>query len=263
MSPIIFKEQVDFATTSMTPLKAGEDPERSAPEGFQLIEDEKPIVRILIADDHPIVREALKALLLLEKDFEVVGEARNGREVLERVRGLDPDVLMLDLRMPDLDGLATLQTLRQSNQRTRVIIFTASESKGEFVQAIKLGCSGIMLKQTAPDLIAQCIRKVNVGETWLDSQMTAAVTPNRTGGPAQTMRGKSPERPPLSTREWEVVELVAQEYKNREMAEKMFISEQTIKNHLHNIFEKLGVSGRKDLKVYARQRGLYSSTRGH
>src|SRR6202167_5829186 len=108
-------------------------------------EKKKAMVRILIADDHPIVRDGLKKLLLLEDDFDVVGEAGDGREVLERVRELDPDVLLLDLRMPNLDGLATLQALQQTNKRTRVIVLTASEDKNEFVQAMKLGCSGIVL----------------------------------------------------------------------------------------------------------------------
>ena len=132
-------------------------------------------MRIVIADDHPIVRDGLKKLLLLEDDFEVVGEAGDGREVLEKVQELDPDVLLLDLRMPNLDGLAALQALQQTNKRTRVIVLTASEDKNEFVQAMKLGCSGIVLKQTAPDLIVKSIRKVNSGEIWLDSHTTAAV----------------------------------------------------------------------------------------
>src|SRR5580658_2472070 len=103
--------------------------------GPDLKENRKGIVRILIADDHPIVRDGLKKLLLLEDDFDVVGEAGDGREVLDRVRELDPDVLLLDLRMPNLDGLGALQALQQVNPRTRVIILTASEDKNEFVQA--------------------------------------------------------------------------------------------------------------------------------
>src|SRR6266446_10528424 len=97
-------------------------------------EKKKAMVRIVIADDHPIVRDGLKKLLLLEDDFEVVGEAGDGREVLDRVQELDPDVLLLDLRMPNLDGLAALQAIQQTNKRTRVIILTASEDKNEFVQ---------------------------------------------------------------------------------------------------------------------------------
>src|SRR5580692_5205178 len=188
-------------------------------------EPRKGMIRILIADDHPIVRDGLKKLLLLEDDFEIVGEAGDGREVLDRVQELDPDVLLLDLRMPNLDGLSALQALQQTIKRTRVIVLTASEDKNEFVQAMKLGCSGIVLKQTAPDLIVKSIRKVNAGEIWLDSHTTAAVmrqfSTGQEGSGGGT--GKGRERSPLSAREREIVALVAQGYKNKEMAEKMFI----------------------------------------
>jgi len=224
-------------------------------------EKKKATVRIVIADDHPIVRDGLKKLLLLEDDFEIVGEAGDGREVLEKVQALDPDVLLLDLRMPNLDGLSALQALQQTNKRTRVIVLTASEDKNEFVQAMKLGCSGIVLKQTAPDLIVKSIRKVNSGEIWLDSHTTAAVmrqfSTGQEGSGGQSSGGKSRERSPLSAREREIVALVAQGYKNKEMAEKMFISEQTVKNHLHNIFDKLGVSDRLELALYAIHKGLH------
>src|SRR5260370_22132630 len=164
----------------------------------------KPNIRILIADDHPIVRDGLRKLLTLEDDFEIIGEAGDGREVLDKVQELDPDVLLLDLRMPNLDGLSTLQALVQLNKRTKVIVLTASEDKNEFVQAMKLGCSGIVLKQTAPELIVKSIRKVYGGEIWLDSHTTAAVMrqisgPGGLGG--GTPPGKKHERSPLRTRE--------------------------------------------------------------
>ncbi len=218
------------------------------------------MIKIVIADDHPIVRDGLRKLLNLEEDFEVVAEAADGREVLDRVHEFDPDVLLLDLRMPNLDGLSALQVLQQSNKRTKVIVLTASEDKNEFVQAMKLGCSGIVLKQTAPDLIVKSIRKVYGGEIWLDSHTTAAVM-RQFAAPGETLAGgasgKSRERSPLSTREREIVQLVAQGFKNKEMAEKMFISEQTVKNHLHNIFDKLGVSDRLELALYAIHKGLH------
>ncbi len=229
-------------------------------EGPEAIEKKSATIRIVIADDHPIVRDGLKKLLLLEDDFEVIGEASDGREVLEKVRDLDPDVLLLDLRMPNLDGLGALQALQEINNRVRVIVLTASEDKNEFVQAMKMGCSGIVLKQTAPDLIVKSIRKVHSGEIWLDSHTTAAVMRQfSTGFEAigSNGNGKSRERSPLSAREREIVALVAQGYKNKEMAEKMFISEQTVKNHLHNIFDKLGVSDRLELALYAIHKGLH------
>jgi DNA-binding NarL/FixJ family response regulator len=225
-------------------------------------------IRIVLADDHPIVRDGLRKMLGLESDIEVVGEASDGREALEQVQMHEPDVLLLDLRMPNLDGLNALHSLQHVNRKTKVIILTASEDKNEFVQAMKLGCSGIVLKQTAPELIVKSIRKVNAGEIWLDSHTTAAVmrqfannVPDGfapTGsGPSQQGAAKVRERSPLSAREREIVSLVAQGYKNKEMAEKMFISEQTVKNHLHNIFDKLGVSDRLELALYAIHKGLH------
>ncbi len=228
-------------------------------------ETPKRKIRIVLADDHPIVRDGLKKMLAMESDFEVVGEASDGREALEQIQIHEPDVLLLDLRMPNLDGLSALQTLQHINRKTKVIILTASEDKNEFVQAMKLGCSGIVLKQTAPELIVKSIRKVNAGEIWLDSHTTAAVMRQfATAGPdglgSSTGSGGSTkvrERSPLSAREREIVGLVAQGYKNKEMAEKMFISEQTVKNHLHNIFDKLGVSDRLELALYAIHKGLH------
>ena len=216
-------------------------------------------IRVVLADDHPIVRDGLRKLLTLEEDIEVVGEASDGREVVQIVNESRPDVLILDLRMPYMDGLATLQALQQVEKKVKVIVLTASEDKNEFVQAMKLGCSGIVLKQTAPELIVKSIRKVFAGEIWLDSHTTAAVmrqfaSPSDMVGAGPT---KGRERSPLSQREREIVGLVAQGYKNREMAEKMFISEQTVKNHLHNIFDKLGVSDRLELALYAIHKGLH------
>lgn len=225
------------------------------------LEPDKPKIKVMIADDHPIVREGLRKLLNLEDDINVVGDAADGRELVEKAQTLQPDVILLDLRMPNLDGLGALQTLQHTGSKARVIILTASEDKNEFVQAMKLGCSGIVLKQTAADLIVKSIRKVHSGEIWLDSHTTAAVmrqfaAPGDLGG-GPSPSGKIRERSPLSTREREIVALVAQGYKNKEMAEKMFISEQTVKNHLHNIFDKLGVSDRLELALYAIHKGLH------
>ena len=216
-------------------------------------------IRIVIADDHPIFRDGLRKLLSLEDDFDVVGEARDGNEVLEIVRQTEPDVLLLDLRMPGMDGLSVLQNLKNAGSKTRIIILTASEDKNEFVQAMKLGCSGIVLKQTATELLYKSIRKVNAGEIWLDSHTTAAVMRQfASPGRITATDRKGRERSPLSQREREIVALVAQGFKNKEIAEKIFISEQTVKNHLHNIFDKLGVSDRLELALYAIHKGFHS-----
>jgi DNA-binding NarL/FixJ family response regulator len=223
-----------------------------------------PKIRIVVADDHPIFRDGLCRLLALEEDFEVVAQANDGREVLDILEKLDPDILLLDLKMPNLDGLMTLQRLQGTRTRTRIIVLTASEDKQEFVQAVRFGTSGIVLKQTATELLIKSIRKVHAGEIWLDSNTTAAVmrqfasaepaAPPSSGPGPQT---RERDRTPLSQREREIVALVAQGFKNKEMAEKLFISEQTVKNHLHNIFDKLGVSDRLELALYAIHRNLH------
>jgi DNA-binding NarL/FixJ family response regulator len=225
---------------------------------------EAPKIRIVVADDHPIFRDGLCRLLTLEPDFEVVAQAQDGRQVLDMLQQHEPDILLLDLKMPGLDGLATLQRLQTSKHKTRVIVLTASEDKNEFVQAMKLGTSGIVLKQSATDLLIKSIRKVNAGEIWLDSNTTAAVMRQFATGAEDAPPGTTPasssrerERSLLSQREREIVALVAQGFKNKEMAEKMFISEQTVKNHLHNIFDKLGVSDRLELALYAIHNNLH------
>lgn len=229
-------------------------------ETLEVAEERTPSpIRILVADDHPIVREGLRRLFALEDDMEVVGEAGDGDTTLELVDKLEPDILLLDLRMPGMDGLSALQRLQRLNKRTKVIVLTASEDKNEFVQAMKLGCSGIVLKQTASELIVKSIRKVHAGEIWLDSHTTAAVM-RQFASPSESAPqagARARDRSPLSQREREIVALVAQGYKNKEMAEKMFISEQTVKNHLHNIFDKLGVSDRLELALYAIHKGLH------
>ena len=221
-------------------------------------------IRIVVADDHPIFRDGLCKLLALEEDFEVVAQASDGRQVLEVLQQYEPDVLLLDLKMPGLDGLATLQRLQAAKNKTRVIVLTASDDKNEFVQAMKLGTSGIVLKQTATELLIKSIRKVHAGEIWLDSHTTAAVIRTFVAAeetappPPVSAPSRDRERSPLSQREREIVALVAQGFKNKEMAEKMFISEQTVKNHLHNIFDKLGVSDRLELALYAIHNNLHT-----
>lgn len=228
-------------------------------------QEENTKIRIVVADDHPIFRDGLCRLLALEPDFEVVAQAQDGKQVLDVLQRHDPDILLLDLKMPGLDGLATLQKLQSGRYKTRVIVLTASEDKNEFVQAMKLGTAGIVLKQSATELLIKSIRKVHAGEIWLDSHTTAAVMrqfatggdePPATAAPSSSSRER--ERSVLSQREREIVALVAQGFKNKEMAEKMFISEQTVKNHLHNIFDKLGVSDRLELALYAIHNNLHT-----
>jgi DNA-binding NarL/FixJ family response regulator len=218
----------------------------------------KAKIRIVIADDHPIFRDGLCRLLSLEEDFEVVGQVEDGLHVSEVLQQCDPDILLLDLNMPGLSGLAALQKLQAASSRTRVILLTASDNQHEFVQALNLGSCGIVQKQTATELLIDSVRRVHAGEIWLDSDTTAAVmrrfVANEEAPPPPQMPStavpRERERSPLSLREGEIVSFVAQGFKNKEIAEKMFISEQTVKNYLCNIFDKLGVSDRLELALH-------------
>ncbi len=207
-------------------------------------------IRIVIADDHPIFREGLKKLLSLEEDFQVIGEAADGRQTVEVVLKLQPDILLLDLKMPNMSGLEALQELGDKAKSTKVIVLTASDDEASVVQAMRMGTAGIVLKQTATDLLVKSIRKVFDGEVWLDSRMTSVVL-REFSQPQAVPPSELPPKARLSARELEVVALVCQGFRNKEIAEKMFISEQTVKNHLHNIFDKLGVSDRLELALYA------------
>jgi DNA-binding NarL/FixJ family response regulator len=218
-------------------------------------------IRVLIADGHPIVLEGLRTVLNQQTNIQVVGEATDGMEAIEKAVSLDPDVVMMDLRMPRVDGLTVLRSIHTRAPRSKVILFSGADNKDEFVEAMKLGCSGILSKESAISLIERSIAKVYAGEIWLDSNTTAAVIRQFASPaefPAPANNGKSSrERAQLSQREREIIILIAQGYKNKEIAEKMFITEQTVKNHLHNVFDKLGVSDRLELALYAIHNSLH------
>ncbi len=208
----------------------------------------KQSIRILVADDHAIFRDGLRKLLEASDDAQIVGEASNGVECTKMLPKLKPDILLLDLRMPEKDGLAVLEEVNFEALPTRVIVLTAAEDDRDVVRAMRLGARGVVLKQSASDLLLKSIHKVYDGEIWLDNRMTAEVIDAFKKSAEAGMRR---EKPLLSDREKEIVQLVAQGFRNREIGEKLFISEQTVKNHLHNIFDKLGVSDRLELALYA------------
>jgi two-component system, NarL family, nitrate/nitrite response regulator NarL len=218
-------------------------------------------IRVLIADAHPIVLEGLRSVLGQYSEIQIAGEALDGMEAIDRTVHLDPDILFMELKLPRVDGLTVLRSIQTRAPRTKVILFSSPENKDDFVEAMKLGCSGILLKTGPTSLIEKSIHKVHAGEIWLDSNTTAAVIrqfASPTDFPASHANGKpSRERAQLSQREREIIVLIAQGYKNKEIAEKMFITEQTVKNHLHNIFDKLGVSDRLELALYAIHNSLH------
>ena len=208
----------------------------------------KQAIRILVADDHAIFRDGLRKLLEVTDEVQIVGEASNGVECTKMLAKFKPDILLLDLRMPEKDGLGVLEEVNFDTLPTRVIVLTAAEDDRDVVRAMRLGARGVVLKQSASDLLLKSIRKVYDGEIWLDNRMTAEVID---AFKKSSESGQRREKPLLSDREKEIVQLVAQGFRNREIGEKLFISEQTVKNHLHNIFDKLGVSDRLELALYA------------
>jgi two-component system nitrate/nitrite response regulator NarL len=220
------------------------------------------LVRVLIADGHPIVLEGLRTVLGQLTGIQLVGEASDGMEAIDKTVSLDPDVVLMELKLPRIDGLTVLRSIQARAARSKVILFSSSENKEEFVEAMKLGCSGILSKDSSIGLIEKSIQTVFAGEIWLDSNTTAAVIrqfASPTDFPAAHVgNGKATrERAQLSQREREIIILIAQGYKNKEIAEKMFITEQTVKNHLHNVFDKLGVSDRLELALYAIHNSLH------
>jgi DNA-binding NarL/FixJ family response regulator len=205
------------------------------------------MIKILIADDHVIFRDGLRKLLDSDGEISVVGEASNGTECIKMLGNLKPDILLLDLRMPGKGGLAVLEEVNFDTVPTRVIVLTAAEDDRDVLRAMRLGARGAVLKQSATAILLKSIHRVHAGEIWLDNRMTAEVINALSTAGAAPRGGK----PLVSNREKEIVQLVVQGFHNKEIGVRLLISEQTVKNHLHNIFDKLGVSDRLELALYA------------
>jgi two-component system nitrate/nitrite response regulator NarL len=207
-------------------------------------------VRILIADDHRLFREGLRALLEGEKDLAVVGDACDGAEAIELVARLHPDVLLLDLAMPNMPGLDTLRVLTKGPWPVRVIMLTASIGPDDVVQALQLGARGIVSKEEASEKLLRAIRTVMAGEYWIAHRNVATLVDvwRSVRKPADSTVKKDFG---LSARELEIVAAVLAACSNKEIAAKLAISEKTVKNHLTNVFDKLGVSKRLELALFA------------
>jgi DNA-binding NarL/FixJ family response regulator len=211
-------------------------------------------IRIAVADDHPMFRDGLCGVLELEDGFEIAGKASSGEEALSLIERQHPQILLLDLSMPGMGGLAALRRLRELASDTKVIVLTASENREDLVEAMQLGASGIVLKHDLTSVLVKSIRRVHAGEIWLHTSTTQAVMQRPDPAPPAPSIPVPPrlaqDRSGLTRKETEVAKLVAQGLRNREIANRMFISEQTVKNHLRSIFEKLHVGDRLELALY-------------
>ncbi len=206
-------------------------------------------IRILVADDHGVVRAGLRALLNVEGDLEVVGEAESGQEVLARAQALRPDVVLLDISMPGLDGLQALRQLHELSPRPRVLVLTVHEDEGLLRESIRAGAAGYIVKRAVATELVDAIRAVCRGQVYIHPAMTHALLPEtrRQGGlpPGQ-----------LTPRERQVLQLIAQGYTNRQIAAEWTISVRTVEGHRASLMAKLDLHSRVELVRYCLEHGL-------
>jgi len=206
-------------------------------------------IRIVIADDHPIVREGLISVLETQPDFEVVGQANDGAEAVDVVAALQPDVVLLDLEMPHLDGVQALRTMRAANANVQALVFTAFDTDERIISAVQAGARGYLLKGAPRDELFGAIRIVAHGGSTLQP-VVAAKLMERMTGPSRS------QIEPLTEREREVLQCMAQGLQNKEIASKLVISERTVKFHVSAILAKLGAGNRTEAVRLAMQHGL-------
>jgi two-component system nitrate/nitrite response regulator NarL len=221
-------------------------------------------IRLIIADDSSVYRDGLANLLTMQRDFHVIGTADTPSSAADIIRETKPDIVLLGWPASSQGSQRVFGVISDSKSATRVIMLSDDQAKEDFVEAVRQGCCGIVPKRTSTELLLKSIRKVHAGEFWLDRVTTAEVIrklakKSSNGSGASSRLGVRDQSGALSQREREIVVLVAQGFKNKEMAERMFISEQTVKNHLHNIFDKLGVSDRLELALYAIHHNLHEN----
>ena len=209
-------------------------------------------ITLVIADDHPLILDALENLFRLDKDFKVVARCLNGDETLNAVRRHKPDIMVLDIQMPAKDGLVVLREMRKEHLPTRVVVLTATLNEEGLAEAVRLGVRGLVLKELAPKLLVQCIRKVYAGELWLEKRSVSSALEKL----LQRESAKHEAAQMLTSREIEIIKQVAAGLHNTEIGKKLFISEGTVKIHLHNIYQKLGLDSRTKLTRYAQEKGL-------
>jgi DNA-binding NarL/FixJ family response regulator len=213
-------------------------------------------VRILIADDHPIFRDGLKRLLESEGEFKVIGEACDGVEAVAMARQLIPEVMLLDLAMPRRQGLETLRELASDARSVRVILLTAAAEKEQIVEALQLGARGVVLKDSATQILLKSIRAVMNGEYWVGRESVSNLVQylRTLVTPASAFPQRNKYR--LTPRELEIIAAVVAGFANKEIAQYFKISEDTVKHHLSNIFDKVGVSSRLELALFAVNQSL-------
>ena len=205
-------------------------------------------IRILVADDHPMLREGLVAVLSTQPDFDIIGEAADGSEVVRLAEALRPDVILLDLEMPDVDGVAALEGLRDAVSAARAIVFTAYDTDERILRSLRAGARGYLLKGASRQEIFDAVRTVHAGGSLLEPGVTTRLLDHVREGGEQTE--------PLTPRELEVLALISEGLHNSEIAGRLFVTERTVKFHVSSILAKLGADNRTEAVALAARRGL-------
>ncbi|HEY1271650.1 MAG TPA: response regulator transcription factor [Terriglobales bacterium] len=214
-------------------------------------------IRIVLADDHPIFRDGLRRLLEAESDLKVIGEARDGAEAVRLARQLKPEIMLLDLAMPKHPGLEALRELSTGGANSvRIILLTAAAEKNQIVEALQLGARGVVLKDSATQLLLKAIHTVMAGEYWVVRESVSNLVQHLQTLMQTSQQDARQKKFGLTPRELEIVSAVVAGFANKEIAEYFKISEDTVKHHLSNIFDKLGVSTRLELALFAVNQSL-------
>jgi DNA-binding NarL/FixJ family response regulator len=208
------------------------------------------VIRLLIADDHPVVRDGLRGIFEAAGDFDVVAEATDGREAVDRAAALTPDIVLMDLRMPVMDGVSAIGELRRRGVESRVLVLTTYDTDSDVLPALHAGATGYLLKDAPPGELLRGARAAARGESVLAPSVATRVLGQM----------REPAREPLSDRELDVLELISRGCSNREAAAKLYISEATVKTHLIHLYAKLGVSDRAAAVAAGYDRGLLPRT---
>lgn len=213
------------------------------------------MIEILIADDHSMIREGLKQLLELESDIKVIAQAKDGIETIDKIKEYQPDVILLDINMPNKNGLEVIEELHQKKVKTKILVLTIHNEVEYLYKAVEIGVQGYVLKDSESDVLISAIRSINKGETYIQPNMASLLF--------KKLNSKEKEKEEkrindLTKREIEVLKLITEGMLNKEIAHKLNISEKTVKNHVSNIFKKIDVSDRTQAAVFAIKNNIVS-----
>ncbi|MFA5577089.1 MAG: response regulator transcription factor [Tissierellaceae bacterium] len=211
-------------------------------------------ITVLIADDHVLIREGIRQILELEDDIHVVGQAGDGAEAFQKSEELKPDIVLLDINMPKLNGIEALRKFKDMGIKSKVIILTIHEDKEYILKTLKLGANGYLLKDSTADSLIEGIRRVAAGENYIQQSVADLVSASSDHDKAGNENVDIISL--LTTREYEVLILIAEGLNNKDIAEKLFISEKTVKNHVSNIFKKLELNDRVQAAIFAYRNNL-------